>query len=234
MDKKRKKIVVFASGSGTNFEEIAKKAKSNYIEADISLLISDKASAGAIRRAINLGVVPIVINWKNREEAEEKTMKILQIVEPDLIVLAGFMRILSPQFVSEWKYKILNIHPSLLPAFQGTTRAIDQAYNYGVKITGCTVHFVDESVDGGPIIIQAAVNIDDNDTPERIAEKIHKLEHEIYPWAIKKVIEGKIKIEGRKVKIIDDETINDTETIKKEGRENFLQEDLLISPKIKI
>jgi phosphoribosylglycinamide formyltransferase-1 len=218
MDKKRKKIVVFASGSGTNFEEIAKKAKSNYIEADISLLISDKASAGAIRRAINLGVVPIVINWKNREEAEEKTMKILQIVEPDLIVLAGFMRILSPQFVSEWKYKILNIHPSLLPAFQGTTKAIDQAYNYGVKITGCTVHFVDESVDGGPIIIQAAVNIDDNDTPERIAEKIHKLEHEIYPWAIKKVIEGKIKIEGRKVKIIDDETINDTETIKKEGR----------------
>jgi phosphoribosylglycinamide formyltransferase-1 len=234
MDKKRKKIVVFASGSGTNFEEIAKKAKSNYIEADISLLISDKASAGAIRRAINLGVVPIVINWKNREEAEEKTMKILQIVEPDLIVLAGFMRILSPQFVSEWKYKILNIHPSLLPAFQGTTKAIDQAYNYGVKITGCTVHFVDESVDGGPIIIQAAVNIDDNDTPERIAEKIHKLEHEIYPWAIKKVIEGKIKIEGRKVKIIDDETINDTETIKKEGRENFLQEYLLISPKIKI
>jgi phosphoribosylglycinamide formyltransferase-1 len=234
MDKKRKKIVVFASGSGTNFEEIAKKAKSNYIDADISLLISDKASAGAIRRAINLGVVPIVINWKNREEAEEKTMKILQIVEPDLIVLAGFMRILSPQFVSEWKYKILNIHPSLLPAFQGTTKAIDQAYNYGVKITGCTVHFVDESVDGGPIIIQAAVNIDDNDTSERIAEKIHKLEHEIYPWAIKKVIEGKIKIEGRKVKIIDDETINDTETIKKEGRENFLQEDLLISPKIKI
>jgi phosphoribosylglycinamide formyltransferase-1 len=234
MDKKRKKIVVFASGSGTNFEEIAKKAKSNYIEADISLLISDKASAGAIRRAINLGVVPIVINWKNREEAEEKTMKILQIVEPDLIVLAGFMRILSPQFVSEWKYKILNIHPSLLPAFQGTTKAIDQAYNYGVKITGCTVHFVDESVDGGPIIIQAAVNIDDNDTSERIAEKIHKLEHEIYPWAIKKVIEGKIKIEGRKVKIIDDETINDTQTIKKEGRENFLQEYLLISPKIKI
>jgi phosphoribosylglycinamide formyltransferase-1 len=234
MDKKRKKIVVFASGSGTNFEEIAKKAKSNYIEADISLLISDKASAGAIRRAINLGVVPIVINWKNREEAEEKTMKILQIVEPDLIVLAGFMRILSPQFVSEWKYKILNIHPSLLPAFQGTTKAIDQAYKYGVKITGCTVHFVDESVDGGPIIIQAAVNIDDNDTPERIAEKIHKLEHEIYPWAIKKVIEGKIKIEGRKVKIIDDETINDTQTIKKEGRENFLQEYLLISPKIKI
>jgi phosphoribosylglycinamide formyltransferase-1 len=234
MDKKRKKIVVFASGSGTNFEEIAKKAKSNYIEADISLLISDKASAGAIRRAINLGVVPIVINWKNREEAEEKTMKILQIVEPDLIVLAGFMRILSPKFVSEWKYKILNIHPSLLPAFQGTTKAIDQAYNYGVKITGCTVHFVDESVDEGPIIIQAAVNIDDNDTSERIAEKIHKLEHEIYPWAIKKVIEGKIKIEGRKVKIIDDETINDTETIKKEGRENFLQEDLLISPKIKI
>jgi len=234
MDKKRKKIVVFASGSGTNFEEIAKKAKSNYIEADISLLISDKASAGAIRRAINLGVVPIVINWKNREEAEEKTMKILQIVEPDLIVLAGFMRILSPQFVSEWKYKILNIHPSLLPAFQGTTKAIDQAYNYGVKITGCTVHFVDESVDGGPIIIQAAVNIDDNDTSERIAEKIHKLEHEIYPWAIKKVIEGKIKIEGRKVKIIDDETINDTEIIKKEGSENFLQEDLLISPKIKI
>jgi phosphoribosylglycinamide formyltransferase-1 len=122
----------------------------------------------------------------------------------------------------------------LLPAFQGTTKAIDQAYKYGVKITGCTVHFVDESVDGGPIIIQAAVNIDDNDTPERIAEKIHKLEHEIYPWAIKKVIEGKIKIEGRKVKIIDDETINDTETIKKEGRENFLQEYLLISPKIKI
>jgi phosphoribosylglycinamide formyltransferase (EC 2.1.2.2) len=153
----RKKIVVFASGSGSNFEEIVKKSKSNYIEADVPFLISDKASAGAIKRAIRLGVVPIVINWKNREEAEEKALKILKIIKPDLIVLAGFMRILSPRFVSEWKYKILNIHPSLLPAFQGTTKAIELAEKYGVKITGCTVHFVDESVDGGPIIIQEAI-----------------------------------------------------------------------------
>ncbi len=197
----RKKIVVFASGSGSNFEEIVKKSKSNYIEADVPFLISDKASAGAIKRAIRLGVVPIVINWKNREEAEEKALKILKIIKPDLIVLAGFMRILSPRFVSEWKYKILNIHPSLLPAFQGTTKAIELAEKYGVKITGCTVHFVDESVDGGPIIIQEAIHINDDDAPEKIAEKIHEIEHKIYPWAIKKVLEGKVKIEGRKVKV---------------------------------
>jgi len=97
------------------------------------------------------------------------------------------MRILSPRFVSEWKYKILNIHPSLLPAFQGTTKAIELAEKYGVKITGCTVHFVDESVDGGPIIIQEAIHINDDDTPEKIAEKIHEIEHKIYPLAIKKV-----------------------------------------------
>lgn len=197
----RKKIVVFASGSGSNFEEIVKKSKSNYIEADVPFLISDKASAGAIKRAIRLGVVPIVINWKNREEAEEKALKILKIIKPDLIVLAGFMRILSPRFVSEWKYKILNIHPSLLPAFQGTTKAIELAEKYGVKITGCTVHFVDESVDGGPIIIQEAIHINDDDTPEKIAEKIHEIEHKIYPLAIKKVLEGKVKIDGRKVKV---------------------------------
>jgi phosphoribosylglycinamide formyltransferase-1 len=197
----RKKIVVFASGSGSNFEEIVKKSKSNYIDADVPFLISDKASAGAIKRAIRLGVVPIVINWENREEAEEKALKILKIIKPDLIVLAGFMRILSPRFVSEWRYKILNIHPSLLPAFQGTTKAIELAEKYGVKITGCTVHFVDESVDGGPIIIQEAIHIDDDDTPEKIAEKIHEIEHKIYPCAIKKVLEGKVKIEGRKVKV---------------------------------
>jgi len=200
----RKKIVVFASGSGTNFEAIVKATKTGYINADVVLLISDKPSAYAIKRALNYGIPSVIINWRNRVEGESKADEILQRINPDVIALAGFMKILSPDFVKKWKFKILNIHPSILPAFQGTVNAVDLAYRYGVKITGCTVHFVDESVDGGPVIVQSAVPVSHKDTEDEIRRKIQKMEHKIYPWAIKKILEGKVKLDGRKV-IIEDE-----------------------------
>ena len=199
------KIVVFASGSGTNFEAIVNATKKGYIKADVVLLISDKASAGAIKRAEKHGIPSTVINWRRRKEAEEKADEILSRINPDVIALAGFMKILSPWFVRRWKMKILNIHPSILPAFQGTTNAIELAYKYGVKITGCTIHFVDESVDGGPVIVQCAVPVLSKDTPDELRKRIQKMEHKIYPWAIKKVIEGKMKVEGRKVILKDEE-----------------------------
>lgn len=193
------KIVVFASGSGSNFENIVIKAKEGYIPAEVSCLISDKASAGAIKRAINHGIKSVVINWREKEIAENKALKILEKEKPTLIVLAGFMRILSPNFISHWRWKILNIHPSLLPAFEGTTNAIELSIKKGLRISGCTIHFVDESIDGGPIIAQAAIPIAPND--EKIEEKIHYLEHKLYPMVIKGILEKKIIFDeiGKKV-----------------------------------
>lgn len=201
----KKKIVVFASGSGTNFEEIARKSKENYIDGEVVLLISDRASAQVIKRAEKLGIPSVVLNWENKKTAEEKADTILKKINPDVIVLAGFMKILSPEFVLKWKFKILNIHPSILPAFQGTTKAIEKAKKYGVRVTGCTVHFVDESVDGGPIIAQGIVLVSPDDSEEKIRQKVQKLEHAMYPWVIKKFLEGKIKLseDGRNVVILD-------------------------------
>ncbi|GBD03760.1 Phosphoribosylglycinamide formyltransferase [bacterium HR19] len=210
----RKRIVVFASGSGTNFEEIARKSKENYIDGEVSLLISDRADAPVIKRAEKFGIPSIVISWQDKRTAEEKADTILKKINPDVIALAGFMRILSPEFVSKWKFKILNIHPSILPAFQGTTKAIERAKKYGVRVTGCTVHFVDESVDGGPIIAQGIVLVSPNDSEEKIRQKIQKLEHVMYPWVIKKFLEGKIKIsEDRRNVVVLDADYNEEEKI---------------------
>ncbi len=196
----KKKIVVFASGRGSNFLAIAEKINDGYLKAEISLLVSDNPSAGAIHKAEKLGIKSVVINWKNRTHAEETASKILDAVEPDLIVLAGFMKVLSPSFVAKWRNKILNIHPSILPAFAGTTKAIELSWSYGVKIAGCTVHIVDETVDLGPVLVQAAIPV--TDTIESYEEKIHKVEHIIYPLAIKILLEGKVIINGRSVKVV--------------------------------
>lgn len=196
MDKMR--VAVFASGSGTNLQAI--------IDAEIQtiqivLVFTNNPEAYAIERAKNHNIPVEVIdhkNYKTREEYEKHIIKTLEPYNLDLIVLAGFMRILSKVFVGAYKDKIINIHPALLPSFPGINSA-KQALEYGVKYTGVTVHFVDEGVDTGPIILQSIVEIEDGDTEDKLLHKIHEVEHLIYPKAIELVSSGEIEVIGRRV-----------------------------------
>ena len=196
-------IAVFASGRGTNFGAIIRAAKLGKIKANLSLLVCDTPKAGAIGRAKRAGIKIALIkreDFTNKEDFENKIIAHLEENEIDLIVLAGFMRMLSPEFVGRYTSRILNIHPALLPSFKGA-EAIKDAFDYGVKVTGVTVHFVDEKMDHGPVILQQAVEIQENDTLESLERKIHKIEHRLYPEAIRLYVEGKLKLEGRKVRI---------------------------------
>jgi len=197
-------IAVFASGRGTNFSAIARAVKKGKIKANLALLVCDNPKAKVIARAKRQGVKIALVERKNfssKQEFEAKIIKHLEENKIDLIVLAGFMRLLSPEFVRRYYGKILNIHPALLPSFKGE-QGIKDAFDYGVKITGVTVHFVDEEMDHGPIILQEAVKIKEADTLESLEAKIHKVEHKIYPEAIKLFIEGRLKIKGRRVEIL--------------------------------
>lgn len=202
-DESLKNIAVFASGRGTNFSAIIRAVKRGKIRANLALLVCDSPKAGAIGRARRAGIkVALVLreDFASKKDFEDKITQHLEENNIDLIVLAGFMRILSPEFVARYKNKILNIHPAILPSFKGT-QAIEDAFNYGVKVTGVTVHFVDEKTDHGPIILQAAVKIEENDTEESLEAKIHKVEHKIYPEAVRLYVEGRLNLEGRRVKI---------------------------------
>lgn len=196
-------IAVFCSGQGTNLQAIIDAVKQGDIKAELSLVVSDRSDAYALVRARENGIKTVFISpqeFDTRELFEDELLKNLEAEACELIVLAGFMRVLSPSFVKRYKNRILNIHPALLPSFKGA-HGIKDALDYGVKITGPTVHFVDEEVDTGPIILQSAVAVRENDTEETLAERIHQQEHILYPQAIKLVVEGKLKIEGRKVTI---------------------------------
>jgi len=196
-------IAVFASGRGTNFGVIIRAVKSGKIKANLSLLVCDNPKAGAIARAKRAGVKVALIkreDFAHKKDFEAEIIARLEENKIDLIVLAGFMRLLSPEFVSRYPGRILNIHPALLPSFRGT-KAIEDAFNYGVKVTGVTVHFVDEKMDHGPIILQKEVKIEQGDTLASLEKKIHKIEHRLYPEAVRLYVEGKLKLEGRKVKI---------------------------------
>lgn len=200
----RVNVAILASGNGTNFEALVKAVRRKKIKANIKLLITDKQNAFVRKRARRLGVEDIFINPKNFKSRllfDKEIIAILQKEKISLIALAGYMRVLSPHFVKSFQNKILNIHPALLPSFKGGT-AIEDAYNYGCKITGVTVHFVDEKVDHGPIILQESLKISDKITPEALEKKIHKIEHKLYPLALKLCVEKKLKIRGRHVKII--------------------------------
>ena len=200
-------IAVFASGRGTNFQSIIDAVKTGDIEAEIKILISDNQDAGALKRAEREDIENIFINpshFESKEDYEEELINILEGVNTDLVVLAGYMRILSPFFVSKFKNKIVNIHPSLLPAFKGL-EAQKQAVEYGVKYSGCTVHFVDQGMDTGPIIKQAVVEVKADDTAEDLAARILKEEHKIYPEVVNLIAEDRLEIEGRKVKILKEE-----------------------------
>jgi len=195
------KIAVLCSGNGTNLQAIIDKAASGYIPAKIALVISDKADAFALERAKKAGIETLVVDKKDFKSGEDLDRKIVESLKKHgvgLVVLAGFMRLLGPGFISEYRNRIINVHPALLPSFKGT-RGIKDALDHGVKVTGVTVHFVDEFVDNGPVIAQAAVEIKEGDTEESLLERVHKEEHRLYPEAVKLFVEGKLKIEGRKV-----------------------------------
>ncbi len=186
-------IVVLASGNGSNFQVLAEKSLSGELIADVRALIVDRA-CGAIDRAKKLGVEVIILSKPWYEDFE----KVIGNLNPDLIVLAGFMRIIPEHIVAKYFPKIVNIHPSLLPAFPGKD-AIKQAYDYGVKVTGITIHFVDAGVDTGPIIFQKAIEIEESWDLETLESKIHELEHENYWRVINNLLQKPYKIEGRKV-----------------------------------
>lgn len=196
------KIAVLVSGSGTNLQAII---DSSIESCEIALVISNKHDAYALKRAEIACITSQVIDHKqyeNREKFEEKLIECIDGTGAELIVLAGFMRVLTPLFVRHYKNRILNIHPALLPSFPGVNAA-KQAFDYGVKYTGCTVHFVDDGVDTGPIVLQSIVSIEQNDTLDTLLEKIHAEEHKIFPQAVRLFCEGKLKIEGRKVVVSD-------------------------------
>ncbi len=196
-------IAVFCSGSGTNLQAIIDAVTQGKIKANLSLVLSDNPESFALVRAKRAKIKTVIVEPKNfpkRIDYDKEIIKHMRMNNMNLIVLAGFMRILTPYFVRMYKDKILNIHPALLPSFKGT-RGVEDALNYGVKITGPTLHFVDEKMDHGPIILQRCVEVRDDDTVNTLSERIHKQEHIIYPEAIRLFVEGKLVIEGRRVRI---------------------------------
>lgn len=197
------KLAVLCSGRGSDLQSIIDAINGGELSAEISVVITDKPNVQALTRAEKAGIKNVCVDRKNfpsRADFESALEKNLS--GADLIVLAGFMRILSPEFVRKFSGRIMNIHPSLLPAFPGA-HAHRDVLAYGVKISGCTVHFVDEGTDSGPIILQAAVEVREDDTEETLAARVLEQEHIIYPRAIKFFVEGKLKVDGRHVKILE-------------------------------
>jgi len=196
-----KRIGVLLSGRGSNFEALADSVAAGRIpDAEIAVAVSNREGAPGIDRARARGIETRVIPSKGlqREEHDRLVAAALEERRVDLVCLAGYMRLLSPYFIQKFPQRILNIHPSLLPAFPGL-EAQRQAHEYGVKFTGCTVHFVDENLDAGPIVAQAVVSVRDDDTPETLAARILTEEHRLYTEAVRLVLSGKFRIEGRRV-----------------------------------
>jgi phosphoribosylglycinamide formyltransferase-1 len=197
------KVGVLASGRGSNFQSIIDASSEKRLKAKICLLITDNPSAFAIERARKHGIEHLVLvpkEFPSRGAFYIAVAEALKKKDVGLVVLAGFMRIVGKPLIDAFPNRIMNIHPALLPSFTGL-HAQKQAIDYGVKIAGCTVHFVDEGMDTGPVIIQAAVPVYHGDTEESLSERILKLEHKIYPEAIRLFSEGRLKVEGRRVKI---------------------------------
>jgi phosphoribosylglycinamide formyltransferase 1 len=200
----KKRLGVLLSGRGSNFEALAESVASGRIpNAEIAIALSNREDARGIEKARALGIEARVISSKGleREAYDKLVIAALQERRVDLVCLAGYMRLLSPQFVAAFRKRILNIHPSLLPAFPGL-EAQRQALEHGAKFSGCTVHFVDENLDAGPIVLQACVPIEDSDTPETLAERILREEHRIYTEAVRIVLEDRYRIENRRVMIL--------------------------------
>lgn len=200
-------VAVLASGTGTNLKAIAGACRDGRIAAKVVCLISDVAGAGAHDIAGSFGIPSHTIDVRSKKagllpEVETDIITVCRRYEVDLIALAGFMRILKGPLLDAFEGRIMNIHPSLLPSFKGL-HAVSQALEYGAKVTGCTVHFVDRSIDGGAIVLQAAVPIDENDTEESLLQKVHAEEYRTYVEAIDLFARDRLRVEGRRVRIID-------------------------------
>jgi len=199
-------LAILISGRGSNMEAILSSVKKGKIPVKLAVVISNKSDATGIKIAQKLGVKTVIIESIGVKGVSwDYDTKIVTVLEKygvtpknGLVCLAGFMRILSPEFIRHFKGRIMNIHPAILPSFPGL-HSQKQAVDYGVKYSGCTVHFVDEGVDTGPIIIQAIVKVKDNDTEQTLSKRILRKEHQIYPKAVRLYCEGKIKIKGRKI-----------------------------------
>jgi len=198
-----KRIAVIASGRGSNFQAVIDAIKAGAVPATCVALITDNPKAYAIERAEQAKIPVIIVDYaaySSRQEYEQALLHAMQRVNPDLFVLAGYMRIVGKEIVQAFSGRMINIHPALLPSFTGL-HAQRQAVAYGVKVSGCTVHFVDESLDGGPVIVQQAVPVLDGDDEDSLAERILVHEHECLPYAIRLFCEDRLVIEGRIVRI---------------------------------
>lgn len=197
------KIGVLVSGRGSNLQALIDAVSSKKIRGEIAVVISNVPGVAALERAKKHGIKAVVIDGREHSDKSSYEKQIIRTLEENqvgLVCLAGYMKLLSPELVKHFSGRVMNIHPALLPAFPGL-HVQRKALEYGVKVSGCTVHFVDEGCDTGPIIIQAAVPVLDNDTEETLSARILEQEHRIYPEAVRLFAEGKLKIEGRRVKI---------------------------------
>ena len=204
---KKINLAVLISGRGSNLKAIIDSIKSGYLDnVELKAVVANKDAPG-LEYAEDCGVpthvVPRMVNGKkiSVDEHDDNVLAVLEKYDIDLICLAGYLQVIQPKFVRKYKWKIMNIHPSLLPAFGGTIHGQKDALDYGAKISGCTVHFIDEGVDTGPIIIQAAVPVKEEDDEETLSKRILEFEHIIYPKGIKMFAENRLEIEGRKVKV---------------------------------
>ncbi|MFN7921703.1 MAG: phosphoribosylglycinamide formyltransferase [Bryobacteraceae bacterium] len=195
-----KKLGILLSGRGSNFEAITRNVREGKLAAEIAVVISNRPEAPGLETARRLGLNAVAIPSKgmDREAFDALVSAELERHGVDLVCLAGYMRLLSAAFVRRFPMRILNIHPSLLPAFPGLD-AQHQAFDYGVKVSGCTVHFVDEQLDHGPIVLQSAVNVLPGDTAETLSARIRAEEHRIYSEAIRLVLAGSVRVEGRRI-----------------------------------
>jgi phosphoribosylglycinamide formyltransferase-1 len=200
----RLRVGVVASGRGTDFQSLVDARDRGDLSVDLAILICNVPGAPVLGRAKKAGVPAVVVDHrpfgKDREGFEREVVKALREARTELVVFAGFMRLVTPYFMGQFPMRIMNIHPSLLPAFPGAHAQRD-ALEAGVKVTGCTIHFVDASVDGGPIILQKAVPVREDDTEETLAARILEQEHIFLPLAVRLVAEGRLNVEGRRVRI---------------------------------
>lgn len=200
----KKRVAIFVSGAGTNMENIAVHVKEGKLPCDVALVLCDNPSAPALKKAKKLGLETFVVERKNfssKLEFEEKIHEKLLEKKVEAVFLAGYMRILSPEFVKKWTWRMINIHPSLLPKYPGA-HAIQDAFEAKEKETGVTIHFVNEGVDSGPIILQRKVPIMPNDTLETLESRVHETEYQLYPEAIKLWLDGKVIVQKSKVEFL--------------------------------
>lgn len=204
----RVKIAVLISGSGTNLQSLIDNVENGNINGEIAVVISNKKDAYGLERARQHNIAALYVRQKDYQNFEDFNYEIIRQLKDhqvDLVVLAGYLKILTPNFIEEYRNRIINVHPSLIPAFCGKGyyggKVHQEVINYGVKLSGATVHFVDEGADTGPIIIQESVEVSHEDTAETLQDKVLKIEHKILPLAVKYFCQGRLHIEGRKVKI---------------------------------